>query len=310
VLPVSMTGVDALLGGGDYNADGLPDLVLRHRDTGTFDVLPGTGTGSVSHALGPFRSLRDWHVVSGGQLIGNRRADAVGVVGDKLAIITGNGRANVSAPVASNLTRPLTGKLMNVGDWDGDGHADLATRGDGGEGIWLWRGDGAGGFRTGTLLGTGFAKFEQIAPVGDVTTDGNPDLVGREPGGMMTIFPGNGKTGLKSRFRAPTKLRAFNQIGAGLWDATRAPDSLLVSSDGTYVPFAGADAAAALATTADTAYDWVVGAGDVDGDRVPDLLAREKSTGYLWLVPGTTSGTGLRARRFVAAGFEKYDLGG
>ena len=127
---------------------------------------------------------------------------------------------------------------------------------------------------------------------------------------MMTIFPGNGRTGLKPRFRAPTRLRAFNQIGAALWNATRAPASLLVSADGSYVPYAGADAAAALAKTADTSYDWVVGAGDVDGNRVPDLLARERSTGYLWLVPGTRSGTGLGARRFVAAGFAKYDLGG
>ena len=110
VLPVSMTGVDAVLGGGDYNADKLPDLVLRHGDTGTIEVLPGTGTGSVSHALGPFRSLRGWHAVSGGQLIGNPRADAIGVLGDKLAIITGNGRTNVSAPVTSNLTRPTDGQ--------------------------------------------------------------------------------------------------------------------------------------------------------------------------------------------------------
>ena len=309
VLPVSMTGVDAVLGG-DFTADKLPDLVLRHGDTGTIEVLPGTGTGSVSHALGPFRSLRDWHAVSGGQLIGNARADAIGVVGDKLAIITGNGRTNVSAPVTSNLTRPTTGRLMNVGDWNGDGHADLATRAHGGNGIWLWRGNGAGRFKSQVLLGTGFAKFRRIAPVGDVTTDGHPDLVGKEPGGMMTIFPGNGRTGLKPRFRAPTRLRAFNQIGAALWNATRAPASLLVSADGSYVPYAGADAAAALAKTADTSYDWVVGAGDVDGNRVPDLLARERSTGYLWLVPGTRSGTGLGARRFVAAGFAKYDLGG
>jgi len=304
-----MTGVDAVLGG-DFTADKLPDLVLRHGDTGTIEVLPGTGTGSVSHALGPFRSLRDWHAVSGGQLIGNARADAIGVVGDKLAIITGNGRTNVSAPVTSNLTRPTTGRLMNVGDWNEDGHADLATRAHGGNGIWLWRGNGAGRFKSQVLLGTGFAKFRRIAPVGDVTTDGHPDLVGKEPGGMMTIFPGNGRTGLKPRFRAPTRLRAFNQIGAALWNATRAPASLLVSADGSYVPYAGADAAAALAKTADTSYDWVVGAGDVDGNRVPDLLARERSTGYLWLVPGTRSGTGLGARRFVAAGFAKYDLGG
>ena len=310
VLPVSMAGVDALLGGGDYNADRLPDLVLRHGDTRTIEVLPGTGTGTVSHALGPFPYLRNWSAVTGGQLLGNGGADAIVVLGDKLAIITGNGRTNVSEPVASNLTLPDTGKLMNVGDWDGDGHADLATRGPGGDNIWLWRGDGQGGFKPHTLLGSGFEEFGRIAAVGDVTTDGKPDLVGKEPGGMMTVFPGNGDTGLKSRFRAPTRLRAYNQIGTSLWDATRAPESLLVSTDGTYVPYGGADAAAALAKTADTTYDWVVGPGDVDGDRVPDLLAREQSTGYLWLVPGTTSGTGLGARRFVGAGFQDYDLGG
>ena len=80
--------------------------MLRRGDTGTIEVLPGTGTGSVSHALGPFRSLRGWHAVSGGQLIGNPRADAIGVLDDKLAIITGNGRTNVSAPITSNLTPP------------------------------------------------------------------------------------------------------------------------------------------------------------------------------------------------------------
>jgi hypothetical protein len=99
VLPVSMTGVDALLGGGDYNADGLPDLVLRqprHRARSTCCPAPAPARSPTS--LGPFRSLRDWHVVSGGQLIGKPQgATRSGCSATRLAIITGNGRRNVSA---------------------------------------------------------------------------------------------------------------------------------------------------------------------------------------------------------------------
>jgi hypothetical protein len=47
---------------------------------------------------------------------------------------------------------------------------------------------------------------------------------------------------------------------------------------------------------------------DVDGDERGDLVAREASNGYLWLVPGTEGGYG--DRRLVATGFDAYDLGG
>ena len=55
-------------------------------------------------------------------------------------------------------------------------------------------------------------------------------------------------------------------------------------------------------------YDWLLGSGDIDGDGRADLLARESSTGVLWLLPGTGSGFG--APRFVAGGLSGYDLAG
>ncbi len=45
----------------------------------------------------------------------------------------------------------------------------------------------------------------------------------------------------------------------------------------------------------------------MDGDGRGDVLARSRTTGRLFLLPGTTTGFG--PRRFVADGFQKYDLG-
>ena len=95
---------------------------------------------------------------------------------------------------------------MNVGDWN-KGTATPTSRPGGTEATAssLWRGNGTGSFRAQVLLGTGFAKFRRIAPVGDVTADGHPGLVGKEPGGMMTYLPGQREAGLKSPVRAPAR---------------------------------------------------------------------------------------------------------
>lgn len=87
------------------------------------------------------------------------------------------------------------------------------------------------------------------------------------------------------------------------------PGSTISSSDGSFVPYAGTSAAKTMSGPGVRgSYDWVIGAGDINGDRIPDLIVREVGTGDLYLLPGT--GSGLGPRRFVASGFGNYDLGG
>ena len=57
-----------------------------------------------------------------------------------------------------------------------------------------------------------------------------------------------------------------------------------------------------------TNYDWVLGIRDVGLTGHADVVIREKATGRLWLLPGTTTGVG--ARQLLGAGAQIYDLAG
>lgn len=77
--------------------------------------------------------------------------------------------------------------LMGVGDWNGDGHADLlaATRtGD----MRLYTGDGLGGLHGGTRIGRGFASWSLLEGVGDLGGDGHVGIVGRNTKGELWLF--------------------------------------------------------------------------------------------------------------------------
>ena len=158
-------------------------------------------------------------------------------------------------------------------------------------------------------MGKGFGQITTLAAVGDVTGDGHPDLVGQAKGGLMTIFPGNGNDRPQPRLPGAQRSCA-RSTRSGSGSGTRPRHRARCSRRRTArsCPTSGRDSRPRSAASAARTYDWVVGPGDVDGDKVPDLIVREKATGYLWLIPGTGSGFGTR--RFVAAGFGDYDLGG
>ncbi len=53
-------------------------------------------------------------------------------------------------------------------------------------------------------------------------------------------------------------------------------------------------------------HDALMSPGDVTGDSLPDLWARERATGYLWLYPGSAGGVPT-APRWVGSGWNMHD---
>ena len=138
--------------------------------------------------------------------------------------------------------------LETPGDLSGDGAQDVLARQASTGDLWMYKGDGAGGWRLPRVrVGTGWNGMNAIIGVGDLTGDGRPDLVARSAStGVLYLYPGTGTGRWLPR----------STIGTG-WNR----------------------------------YSTIVGPGDFNGDGRADVLARERATGILWLLPGSGTGT-------------------
>lgn len=307
----SWSGVTTLTGYGDLTADGRGDLLVRRGPSGAAYVAPARGDGTFGHLLGPVPGLAGIGAVAGAvQLVGDRAPELVHRTGSTLGMRVDSGTTETRPRIRTNVVARGATALLNAGDWDRDGRGDLVLRDRAGH-LLLRRGDGRGRFTAATTIASGFSGVRLLSAVGDMTGDGYPDLMGQPRGRAMRIYPGRGTAGLATSYVAHAAIRATTQAGVGRWTGDGAPDSLLVR-DGRVTLYPGNGPGGLTrprAVAGDLSrYDGMVGVSDADQDGHADVVVRERATGYLWLLPGTSSGFG--PRRFLAEGTGGYDLAG
>jgi len=179
-----------------------------------------------------------------------------------------------------------------LSDFNGDGFTDLVARDAAGT-LWLYPGNGAGGFLPRHQIGTGWNIMTAIVTPGDVTGDAVGDILARDSAGRLWLYPGNGKSGVSTRRQIGSGWNVMNAItNAADLNGAGGPDLLARDTAGNLwlYPLSG-NAVFGARTRIGTGWNGYAfrGPGDLSGDGRADILARDPA-GALWLYRGDGAG--------------------
>jgi len=268
----------SFMAAGDFNGDGILDLVVSDGDWATTNILLGNGDGTFTQGAS-FGG-------SGTLAVGDFNGDGIPDVAVGVTVLLGNGNGTFTGGASLAGSSNNTG--VAVGDFNGDGILDLAVTGwkNGIVQVYLGNGDGTftpgSGYYTGNVL-AGIA-------VGDFNGDGNLDLaVGAVLGPGVDIYLGNGDGTFTAASGLPTNAEP-NEIavadfnGDGILDLAAGGTVFLGNGDGTFTQAASLPVGGPMAV------------GDFNGDGIPDLA----SGGAVFL--GKGDGTFTQVATLAAAG--------
>ena len=164
---------------GDFNGDGIPDLVVAVGGTGStpaVSVFLGKGDGTFQAPLGSGSGIDSWYITVG-DFNGDGKQDvAIGGYDNTtshpvIQILLGNGDGTFST--GQNIVVSAIPNSIASGDFNGDGKLDLAIVSDK---VYFYQGAGNGTFTASTTV-TMSSKYQLVqAVVGDFNGDGKADL--------------------------------------------------------------------------------------------------------------------------------------
>ena len=283
---------------GDFNGDGIPDLVVPDSATGVVAVFLGKGDGTFAAAVDYSTGAGSKPLaVAVGDLNGDGKQDLAVALGNKaaVAILMGKGdgtfgAANTVTTEGSALYYPVA---LTLADFNHDGRLDIATANNSVD-VSVLLGNGDGSFQPYKLLGS--SKGPTWIAAGDFNNDGNLDLAVTTSADTVDILLGNG-SGTFQTFDpldlgcgTPESEAVADLDGDGNLDVvvacygTNAVGVMLGNGDGSFLPIdLYAAGAGPIAVTI----------ADLNLDGIPDLVVTDLTGNGLSLFQGNGDGTFL-----------------
>jgi hypothetical protein len=172
------TWVDVMTG--DFNGDGKTDIVGRDLATGVWWVSLSTGSSFATSPWATWSTGATWVDVHVGDFNGDGNADIIGraLENGQWYVGLSNGSTGFTTSRWAAWSTGATWVDVKVGDFDGDGKADIAARYLQG-GSW-WVGHSTGSFFTTSLWATWSTGVTWVdVQVGDLNGLGKSDIIGR-----------------------------------------------------------------------------------------------------------------------------------
>ncbi len=157
--------MSTLTGPGDFNGDQRADLLAVERANGLLWLYPGNGQGG---SLAPVRVGDGWYVMrtafSPADFNGDGNSDLLAVENTTgyLWLYPGNGAGGWLGRMRVGDGWNIMNALLAPGDFNGDRTADVLAREASTGHLWLYPGNGAGGWLPRVLVNTGWNGLDPI----------------------------------------------------------------------------------------------------------------------------------------------------